>query len=330
MEQINILLVDDRKENLLTLESLLDNPDYNIIKVESGQDALAKILDHEIALVLLDVLMPGMDGYETAELMRSNKRSRNIPIIFITANHKEEDHIFKGYEAGAVDYLTKPVAPQMLKSKVGVFIELHRQRLELEEKTRELNAKVVELEELQQQLEEKNRQLKTISNIDALTGIYNRRFFNEIIEVEWRRGIRNKKTLSLLMIDIDHFKSYNDTYGHSPGDTALKAVADAISSPLKRKVDILARYGGEEFSAILPETDETGALQLGKEMLDAVRTIKVEHRESPTSPYLTISIGIYTLTPTDAYTYIDLINGADKALYDAKDAGRNCIKLTHA
>ncbi len=322
-DRINILIVDDRPENLLTLETLLEDPGLNILKALSGSEALEKVLENEIALVLLDVMMPDMDGYETAELMRSNRRSRNIPIIFVTANNREEDHIFKGYDAGAVDYLTKPIDPHVLQSKVGIFMELYCQKLELEEKTRELNAKVVELEELQQQLEDKNRQLETISNIDALTGIYNRRYFNEIIEVEWNRGVRQKHVISMLMIDIDFFKPFNDHYGHSSGDTALQIVADSISSPLKRKVDIIARYGGEEFAAVLPETDREGAWQLAREMLESVRNKKIPHKKSEISDFLTVSIGIFTILPSADKSYIDLINGADKALYQAKNSGRN-------
>jgi len=326
MNKMNILLVDDRPENLLTLESLLDNPDFNIIRALSGAEALERMLDHEIALVLLDVHMPDMDGYETAELMRSNSRTRNIPIIFVTANHMERDHIFKGYDAGGVDYLLKPIAPVVLKCKVGIFLDLHRQKKELELKTQELNAKVVELEELQQQLEEKNRQLKTISNMDGLTGIYNRRYFNEIIENEWHRSMRDQEELSLIMMDIDHFKSYNDTYGHSAGDEALKAVADAINRPMKRRVDTIARYGGEEFVAILPETDSAGALELGQQIMESVREAGIDHAGSPTAPHLTISMGIASIIPGRDDAYTELINAADRALYAAKASGRNGIK----
>ncbi|OQY32748.1 MAG: diguanylate cyclase response regulator [Spirochaetaceae bacterium 4572_59] len=322
---INLLIVDDRHENLLTLESLLDHPDFNIIKADSGSQALEKMLENDIALILLDVFMPDMNGYETAELMRSNKRTKHIPIIFVTAELAERDHIFKGYDAGAVDYLMKPIAPQVLQSKVGIFLEIHRQKLELEKKTRELNAKVRELEELQQQLKEKNKQLKTISTIDALTGIYNRRYFNEMIEMEWSRSKRNGSLLSLILMDIDHFKTYNDTYGHSAGDNALKAVAKAISIPLKRKIDTIARYGGEEFIAILPEIGQEGVLELGKKMMESVRNMKLEHKGSPVKDYLTISMGIHSVVPDDNINSIDVINAADKALYLAKDSGRDCI-----
>jgi len=323
--KMNILLVDDRKENILTLESLLDTPDFNFIKAESGQEALEKLLDYEIALVLLDVQMPGMDGYETAELMRINNRTKNIPIIFITANSIEKDHIFKGYDAGGVDFLTKPIEPIILKSKVGIFLELHRQKKELEYKTFELNAKVVEMEELQHQLEQKNRQLKTISNMDGLTGIHNRRFFDEILVREWYRNMREGKSLSILMMDIDYFKPYNDTYGHAAGDDALKAVADAITRTMKRRSDSLSRYGGEEFVAILPDTEEPGALEIAEKILVAVREMNIEHTTSPIGDKLTISIGVGSEIPLKGNNPMTLVKRADNALYTAKEKGRNQV-----
>ncbi len=323
--KMNILLVDDKKENLLTLQSLLDTPDFNIIKAESGQEALALLLDHEIALVLLDVRMPGMDGYETAELMRSSSRTRNIPIIFITADRMEQDHIFKGYDAGAVDFLTKPIEPLVLKCKVGIFLELHRQKKELEYKTYELNAKVVEMEELQHQLEEKNRQLKTISNMDGLTGIHNRRYFDEMLDREWYRNMREQTNMSILMMDIDFFKPYNDTYGHSAGDDALKAVAETISRTMKRRSDTLSRYGGEEFVAILPDTDRTGALEIAEKILSAVREMNIEHSTSPLGKKLTISIGVGSATPLKEENPKNLVKMADHALYRAKEKGRDQV-----
>ncbi|MDA3958086.1 diguanylate cyclase [Oceanispirochaeta sp.] len=323
---MNILLVDDRKENILTLESLLDNPDFSIKKAESGQEALEMLLDNEIALVLLDVQMPGMDGYETAELMRSSSRTRHIPIIFVTANSLENDHIFKGYDAGAVDYLTKPIEPMVLKCKVGIFLEIHRQKIELEHKTYELNAKIVELEELQQQLEEKNKQLKAISNLDGLTGISNRRYFNEILDKEWFRNLRDRKKMSILMMDIDHFKSFNDTYGHTAGDDALKNVAETISQTLKRRSDTLSRYGGEEFVAILPDTDKKGAIDLAERIILAITGLGIRNESSPVKNALTLSIGVSTMIPEKGQLPMTIVSKADDALYMAKGNGRNRVE----
>lgn len=323
MKKVKILIVDDRPENLLTLESVLDNPDLILIRANSGEEALTRTLDHDFALILMDVQMPGMDGYETAELMRGSGRTKNIPIIFVTAASAERERIFKGYDSGAVDFLFKPLEPAVLTSKVGIFLDLFRQKDELKEKTRELDAKVVELEELQQQLEETNEQLRLLSSMDGLTGLLNRRRFDEILEEDWQRGLRDHTTLSLLMVDIDHFKAYNDTYGHIEGDTCLKKVAQGLASSLQRHVDKVARYGGEEFTVILPGTDDEGAMQVAERMKEAIARLAVEHCGSDTCETVTISIGVSTVLPTGELKPTQLVDAADKALYQAKEAGRN-------
>lgn len=158
-EKVNILIVDDRKENLLALEALLESPDLRIIKAESGNQALGLMLEFNFALVLLDVQMPEMDGFEVAELMRRKEKTRNIPIIFITAIIKEEKYVFKGYEKGAVDYLFKPINPNVLKSKVNVFLELHRRKMELEHLINEKNEYILELHQLNKKIQEQQKEL---------------------------------------------------------------------------------------------------------------------------------------------------------------------------
>lgn len=328
MKKVKILIVDDRPENLLTLESVLDNPDLVLVRASSGEEALARTLDHDFALVLMDVQMPGMDGFETAELMRGSSRTKNIPIIFVTAARAERDHIFKGYDSGAVDFLFKPLEPAVLKSKVDIFLELFRQKDQLEEKTRELDAKVVELEELQQQLEETNEQLRLLSSMDGLTGLLNRRRFDEILKEEWQRDLRNGTPLSLLIVDIDHFKSYNDSYGHIMGDSCLKKVAQGLAESLQRHVDKVARYGGEEFGVILPATDMEGAMQVAVRMNERIKAMNIEHCASGTCSAVTISIGVSTVVPTGPLSSSQLVDAADKALYEAKESGRDrcCAK----
>ena len=252
---VNILIVDDRTENLLVLESLLENIDCNIIKATSGNEALSLMLYYEFALVLLDVQMPDMDGFETAEYIRMNSKTRYVPIIFVTAISKEQKCIFKGYEIGAVDYLFKPIEPIMLQSKVKVFLELYNQKKMIEEQARLLEMKVKELSELQ----EANFKLESLSTLDGLTGIPNRRSFDDYIEMSIKSCTRLNKPISLIMADIDFFKGYNDNYGHLKGDDCLINVAKSISLSVKRPLDFVTRYGGEEFAVILPETDEEGA-----------------------------------------------------------------------
>lgn len=324
MNNVQILLVDDRPENLLTLESLLDELEVTLVRALSGEEALAKTLDHDFALVLLDVQMPGMDGFEVAELMRGNKKTRHIPIIFVTAASCNEAQIFKGYESGAVDYLPKPLNPIILKSKVEVFIELHRHKAALKEKTVQLDRKLGELKRLQHQLEESNKQLRQLSTTDSLTGLSNRRRFDELCGEEWGRGQRSNHPLSLLILDIDHFKHYNDTYGHAAGDECLKSVALALSQSLMREVDNIARIGGEEFAILLPDSDLAGARVVGERVRQTISDLNIQHRSSPTANHVTISIGAACVMPSNQRSIKMLYTSADNALYAAKKRGRNC------
>ncbi|MGB3209834.1 MAG: diguanylate cyclase [Desulforhopalus sp.] len=326
MRKTPILIVDDRPENLLTLESLLQNPELELVRAESGNEALAKILDYEFALILMDVRMPGMDGYETAELMRGSARSKSIPIIFVTAARMDREHMFKGYDSGAVDYLFKPLEPEILKSKVGVFLELHRQRQQLEEKTRELDAKILELEVLHKELEEKNETLELLSSLDGLTGLFNRRYFDDNLIKEWKQAIRSQTVLSLLIVDIDYFKDYNDYYGHLEGDNCLRKIAQALYEALLRPTDIVARYGGEEFTAILPDTGIDGAKMVARRMMDSVARLGIPHPASPVTNMVTISIGASTIVPTVNLSVTSLLDQADKALYEIKERGRNSFR----
>lgn len=325
MKKAKILIVDDRHENLVTLESLLDSPDVETVRAQSGEEALAHTLEHDFALVLLDVQMPGMDGYEVAELMRGNKNTRHMPIIFLTAEMGNINQIFRGYQSGAVDYLFKPLDIQIFRSKVDIFLELFRQKAQLEKKSRELDAKVVELEELQQALEETNEQLRLVSSTDGLTGLLNRRRFDEILQEEWQRGLRSKTPISLLIVDVDHFKEYNDLYGHLGGDNCLKLVAQTLADTLQRCVDRLARYGGEEFAVILPNTEMAGAVQVANRMRRAMEQREVQHFASETCSVVTVSIGVRTVVPCMESTPEHLIESADRALYRAKEKGRNQV-----
>jgi diguanylate cyclase (GGDEF)-like protein len=327
MRKTPILIVDDRKENLLTLESLLDSPDLQLVRAASGNEALAKILDYEFALILMDVRMPGMDGYETAELMRGSTRSRSIPIIFVTAARMDREHMFKGYDSGAVDYLFKPLEPQILKRKVGIFLEMHLQRQQLEEKTRELDAKILELEVLHKELEEKNAKLELLSSLDGLTGLFNRRYFDDNLLKEWKQAIRDNTCLSLLIVDIDYFKNYNDYYGHLEGDDCLRKVAQSLYEALLRPTDIIARYGGEEFTVILPNTGSEGAGEVARRMMDSVARLDIVHKTSLVAETVTISIGVSSILPTRKLTVTSLLDRADKALYQAKEEGRNTFRV---
>ncbi|SDJ37891.1 diguanylate cyclase (GGDEF) domain-containing protein [Ferrimonas sediminum] len=318
-----ILIVDDRPENLLTLEGLLEGFVVDLVRATSGEEALAHTLDHDFALILLDVQMPGMDGFEVAELMRGNRKTKHIPIIFVTASYKASEHIFKGYDSGAVDYLLKPLNSKVFRSKVGVFIELYQQKEALKDKTVEFDRKLVELEELQQQLEETNEQLLMLSTTDGLTGLLNRRRFDELLNEEWKRGSRTGRSLSLVLMDIDHFKAYNDTYGHQVGDDCLREVASTLMEIPLRVMDKTSRIGGEEFAVLLPETGRQGAMEVANRVRECVDRLQKPHHSSPTAGNVTISIGVASLVPALDDPARKLLELADIGLYRAKSLGRN-------
>lgn len=320
IENVNILIVDDRPENLLVLESVLENMNCNIIKAISGNEALSLMLDYKFALVLLDVQMPQMDGFETAELMRSNSRTRYVPIIFVTAISKEQKCIFKGYEVGAVDYLFKPIEPVILQSKVKVFIELYNQKLLMEKQSTLLKLRVQELTELRAN----NNRLEDLSIKDSLTGISNRRHFDQYIETSFKSSMRSGKPLSLIMIDIDHFKLYNDNYGHQKGDDCITRVARTMASTVKRPMDLAARYGGEEFAVVLNETDKDGAMIVAQKIKNDINELFLPHEYSYIAPHITLSLGV-AIIPNHSYSIKEFINRADKALYKAKKSGRNIV-----
>lgn len=318
-----ILIVDDRIENLITLEHLLDQFNVKLIRASSGEEALGHMLDHDFSLVLLDVQMPGMDGYEVAELMRGNKKTRHIPIIFVTAQSSADAHIFKGYKSGAVDYLIKPLNSDIFCSKVGIFLKLYEQKRALHQKNREFDQQLVELEALQLQLEETNKQLLILSTTDGLTGLINKRKFEEIYAEEWQRSSRSKKPMAVIMLDIDSFKIYNDTFGHQKGDDCLRRVTSRLKEIGLRYLDKIARIGGEEFAVILPETDAKGAMLVAERLRKAIEELKISHNETSGHLWVTASFGISSIIPDQKLNPSVLMETADKALYKSKHKGRN-------
>lgn len=319
-DDINILIVDDRPDNLFVLESLLEDINCNIVKANSGKEALDLLQEQEFALVILDVHMPEMDGFKTAKLMRAKERTRYIPIIFVTAIYEEQWSILKGYEVGAVDYLFKPIELIILQSKVKVFIELYKQKQLLKMQAELLEQRVKELLELK----EVNGRLASLSTIDGLTGIPNRRSFDTFIEMSWKNSIREQKPLSLIMADIDYFKAFNDNYGHLKGDDCLIMVAKTLSSCVKRPTDLVARFGGEEFIAVLG-TYKEGAIAVAERMRKSIEDLFIPHEYSPVSSYVTVSLGVVEIVTNLSDNYLECINNVDSVLYQAKQNGRNTV-----
>jgi len=294
IEKQSILLVDDIPENIKILGKALKDI-YDIRFATSGLKAIeiASSLDPP-DLILLDIVMPDMNGHEVCRRLKKNERTRNIPIIFLTAKDQVEDETL-GLEIGAVDYITKPFSLPIVKARVRSHMEL-----KLHQDT-----------------------LQDLSTRDGLTSIPNRRRFDESYQIEWKRSCRNKLHLSIILIDIDHFKNYNDTYGHTRGDQCLKQVAETLYSGVRRPADLVARYGGEEFICILPETDSNGAKNVAGLLRNVIESLKIPHKESDTAEHVTISLGASTVIPNGSISQKSLIESADRCLYQAKNNGRN-------
>ena len=306
----NILLVDDRRENLLALEAILEAPGLNIFTATSGNQALGLMLEHDFAVVILDVQMPDMDGFEVAELMRKNEKTKFLPIIFVTAFSKDDTYIFKGYETGAVDYLFKPLNPVILKSKVNIFLELDKDKKELEESKK--------------QIEKQNEQLKELSVRDSLTSLYNRRYFQEILKREFSLVKRNHSDISCFMLDLDYFKEVNDTFGHTFGDFVLRRFSQLLKTAI-RNTDVLARYGGEEFVLLLPHTNLEGSLILAEKFRTSAE--KFIYESGGHSRRVTVSVGISSYNTHKPANAGELVSFADQALYRAKAEGRNQVRI---
>lgn len=243
--------------------------------------------------------MPGMDGFQVLEILKTYPETREIPVIFVTALDNEVDEE-KGLMIGAIDYVTKPYSIPVLKARVKNHIEL-------------------------KQLQDV---IKKNSMLDGLTQIANKKRFNDVLEAEWSRARRYEEPVSVLMLDIDFFKRYNDTYGHIKGDEALIAVATALKDMLKRGSDMVARWGGEEFACILPNTKLEGAMILAEELRIGIENLQIPHEASGLSPWMTVSVGAATMVPGSDDKFIDLVDAADKALYVAKQSGRNQTRGT--
>jgi len=318
-DRVKILIVDDLKENHLVMESVLSDPELDIIKAMSGEEALSLCIEHEFAVIFMDVQMPGMDGFEAAEILRSIEKTKNIPIIFVTAISKEQKSIFKGYEVGAVDYLPKPIDPIVLRSKARIFKEMYLQRKTIEKQVMELEERLNELIKVNQEKDS----LESLSLQDGLTNIYNRRGLDKFFSMHWNNCLRYRLPYSVMMIDIDEFKNYNDNYGHLQGDEVIKSVASAMEKSLFRSEDLVGRYGGEEFLVVMPNVDIQGAEVVAERIMDEIRSLDIKHEFASGRGRVTVSIGVATLTPKPDIKPQELIDLADQKMYNAKRNGRN-------
>lgn len=305
----SILLVDDDPSTIQSLSRMLAGVG-DLRFATSGEDALRLARESAPDLILLDAEMPGMSGFEVCEALKADPTLADVPVIFVTS-HSEPEFEVSGFELGAADFIAKPVSPSLVLARVH----------------------------MQLRMKHSSDALRRIAMVDALTDLANRRRFDEALAHEWRRARRAGDPLSLLMIDVDHFKLFNDRYGHPAGDACLRAVAQAVARASVRPADLVARYGGEEFVVLLPQTRRDGAEHVTRGLLDAVQALSIEHGASSTGPHVTVSVGVacydeasecWGARPVDSRSadlgepccQADLVQAADKALYGAKQSGR--------
>ncbi len=317
-----ILLVDDKEANLVALEKIIKkNKNAEVVKATSGNDALKASLEFDFALALVDIQMPEMNGYELAELLRTDEKTKYLPIIFVSAIMTDEFHAFQGYKAGGIDFIPKPFNQEILLNKISVFMELAEQRTILKDeivKRQETEKLLREASDQQQLLLKK---LEILVAIDGLTQLYNHRHIMERLHQEVAEAKRYSKALSVAMFDIDNFKSVNDTYGHQAGDLILRSVADVIREEL-RQTDIAGRYGGEEFFIILTNTNLEGSVTITNRIRDQIS--KTVHSHNGAELSVTISGGVHSLQSDIDPT--ELIGIVDSLLYKAKRNGKNRIE----
>ena len=290
-----LLVVDDQPINIQVMHQLFGG-DYQVFMATSGAQALAICLANPPDLVLLDIVMPGMDGFEVCTQLKANDATCNIPIIFVTA-HTDAAQETHGLSLGAVDFIAKPVNPAVVRARVKTQLTLKFQ----------------------------SDLLRKLVFLDGLSGVFNRRYFDQQLSVEWSRSARSGLPLSAIMIDVDYFKLFNDRYGHQSGDDCLRQIAVTLKACLKRPADLVARYGGEEFACILPDTAFADAMCLAVDLERRIRALSIPHVSSGLAGVVTISVGVATRTAGSSQEAAALVRLADTELYNAKQSGRGRV-----
>lgn len=320
-QSVMVLLVDDQVVvGEAIRRSLVDEADAEFHFCSNPLEALAIAKKVQPTVILQDLVMPAVSGLDLVRQYRADPVTKNIPVIVLST--KEEATVKSdAFRAGANDYLVKLPDRIELIARIRYHSAAYLSQIQRDEAYRALRKS-------QQDLMETNLELQRLTNVDGLTGLSNRRFFDEFIETEWRQAIRSKHPLSLLMLDIDHFKHYNDTYGHLAGDETLKAVARTVMNCFRRPKDLAARFGGEEFVVILPQTPACDLQMLAEKVVTAVEALDLPNIGMAAGEKVTISAGGATGTPRHGDAYSELIDAADKALYEAKRSGRNRAVVT--
>lgn len=313
---MGILIVDDSENIRSLLEYYLKGAGYEgVFHAETAHEAFSLLKMYnasKIDLILMDISLPDISGIEACHHIKTMDHHKDTPIVMVTGR-TDDTNLQLAFEAGAVDYLTKPINKIELLTRIGSVLKLKH----------EMDSS----KKIARQLEEANQKLQLLSSMDELTGIANRRQFNQALDKEWRRALRDNKPLSLIMLDIDCFKLYNDNYGHLAGDDCLKQVAYVLNTQARRPGDLVARYGGEEFAIVLPDTHPESAAQYAHRVRTAIDTLHIPHEYSTTAKHITISMGVATVIPNNKMTPDNLIKLSDDALYQSKQEGRNRITV---
>ena len=290
-----ILLVDDQVVNIKILHQLLQ-ADYDIYMARDGHQAIDMCKKVKPDIVLLDIEMPMLNGFDVCAHLKKDSDTEDVAVIFVSG-HFDEDKEVKGFQLGAVDFIHKPINPVITKARI----------------------------KNQMMAKSQTDLLRSIALLDGLTGVANRRKFDQVLPVTWLQCAREKQPLTIILLDIDFFKHFNDTYGHTEGDTCLRVVAQKIQDTVNRPYDLVARYGGEEFICVLPNTDVIGGTYVAQQIVDSIVSMKIAHINSPISSYVTVTAGVSTIVPMYDMPNKILVEAADKQLYLAKDRGRNRV-----
>lgn len=295
---MKVLIVDDQRSMRIVCSSIVKSLGHDVIEASCGEEAIDTCRDEKVDLILMDVEMPGMSGFEATKRIREFSHNW-FPIIFISAM-TETKFFAEGIRSGGDIYLFKPIVKEVLESMINAMHRIAR---------------------IQSELHSTKVRMEILAHQDALTSLINRRGFDNAIALEMTQAATDKAPLSMVMLDIDHFKSYNDFYGHQEGDSCLKQVSQVLKSSICRPQDIVARYGGEEFAVVLPNTRSEHAAIVVKRLMEGLQERALPHEKSDTADVITVSCGIAQMQAGD--TPEMLIERADQALYQAKDQGRN-------
>lgn len=306
---MKVLLAEDSLTMMLTTSAIIKKLGHEVTPARNGKEALELFASESPDVVLLDVEMPEYSGFEVAEKIRADYKDDWVPIIFLTG-FVDDENLSRGIKAGGDDYLTKPVSSVVLNAKLNAMHRISEMQSKLLALTKELS--------------ETNDKLQKSVITDPLTGANNRLYLDECINREWYRGMRNKTDLSILLIDVDNFKTLNDSNGHQAGDECLIGLVKLFSSHLKRSTDVLCRYGGDEFVIVLPDTTDDYAMKIAEKIRSGVIEFSKNFKvDIPVD--ISVSIGNASYIPDDTISFDEFLTFADKALYAAKDAGRNCV-----